>query len=218
MADFFREVDEDVRRDQAVQLWKKYQNWIIAAVVLIIAATAAWRIYEHFRLKAGESAGRRYEAALQLLTAGKSIEAAAAFQSLSKDAPHGYATLARLAAADALAAKDPIAATKAYDALAADPTVDAPYRDVARLRAAYLRVDSEDPKEFEARYAVYAGPDHPYRNLYRELLALAALRRGDFNTAQIWLDEIAADPGAPGAVRGRAEAFLDVIQGGKLPK
>lgn len=218
MADFFREVDEDVRRDQAIQFWKKYQNWIIGAVVIVIVATAAWRIYEHFRLKAGEAAGTRYEAALQLLTGGKSAEAAAAFDSLSKDGPHGYAILARLGAADALAAKDPAAAARAYDALAADPTVGAPYRGVARLRAAYLRIDSEDPKEFEARYSLYAGPDHPYRNLFRELLALAALRRGDLNTAEIWLDEIAGDPGAPGAVRGRAAAFLDVLQGGKLPK
>lgn len=218
MADFFREVDEDVRRDQLIRFWKKYQNWIIGAAVVIIAATAGWRLYEHFRLKAGEAAGTRYEAALQLLTAGKSAEAEAAFESLRKDGPRGYAMLAQLAAADALAAKDFAAAAKAYDVLAADPTVDAPYRDVARLRAAYLRVDSEDPKEFEARYALYAGPDHPYRNLYRELLALAASRRGDLTTAGMWLDEIAADPGAPGAVRGRAAAFLDVIQGGKLPK
>lgn len=80
MADFFREVDEDVRRDQLIRFWKKYQNWIIGAAVVIIAATAGWRLYEHFRLKAGEAAGTRYEAALQLLTAGKSAEAAAAFE------------------------------------------------------------------------------------------------------------------------------------------
>ncbi len=218
MADLFREVDEDVRRDQAIQLWKKYQNWVIGAVVVVIVATAAWRIYEHFRLKAGEAAGMRYEAALQLLTGGKSAEAAAAFDALSKDGPRGYAILARLGAADALAAKDPTAAAKAYDALAADATVDPSYRGLARLRAAYLRVDSEDPKEFEARYSLYAGPDHPYRNLFRELLALAALRRGDVNAAQIWLDEIAGDAGAPGAVRARAAAFLEVLQGGKLPE
>jgi hypothetical protein len=218
MADFFREVDEDVRRDQAIRFWKKYQNWIIGAVVIIIAATAAWRIYEYFRLKADEAAGTRYENALQLLTAGKSAQAVAAFDALSRGGPHGYSMLARLGAADALGAKDPDAAAKAYDAVAADPGVDEPYRAVARLRAAYLRVDSEDPKQYEDRYAIYAGPDHPYRNLYRELLALAALRRGDLTTAEMWFDEIAADPGAPGAVRGRAAAFLEVIQGGKLPK
>jgi hypothetical protein len=218
MADFFREVDEDVRRDQAIQLWKKYQNWIIGAAIIIVAATGAWRIYEHFRLKAGEAAGTRYEAGLQALSAGNSTDAAADFDSLRKDAPHGYAMLARLAAAAVLVTKDPAAAIQAYDTLASDPTVDRGYQDIARLRAAYLRVDSEDPKEFEARYALFAGPDRAYRNLYRELLALAAYKHGDFDAAGTWLDEIAGDPGAPAAVRGRAEAFLGLVQGGKLPK
>jgi hypothetical protein len=218
MADFFREVDEDVRRDRAIQLWKKYQNWIIGAALIIIAATAAWRVYEYFRLKADQVAGSRYDAALQLQTDGKSAEAAAALESLSKNGPRGYAMLAQLSAADTLAMKDPAAAIKAYDALAADPGLDAPYQDVARLRAAYLRIDSEDPKEFEARYALAAGPDQPYRDLYRELLALAAFKLGDFDTAGRWLDEIVADRQAPPAVRGRAEAFLSIVQAGKLPK
>jgi hypothetical protein len=218
MTDFFREVDEDVRRDRAIQYWKKYQNWIIGAAIIIVAATAGWRVYEYFRLKGAEAAGTRYETALQLLQDGKSSEAAAAFQSLGNDGPRGYAMLARLAGADALSATDPAAAIKAYDELAADPTLDAIYQDVARLRAAYLRIDSDDPKQFEARYAPYAGPDQAYRNLYRELLALAAIKDGDYDTAGRWLDEISADPQAPPAVRGRAEAFLGLVQGGKLPK
>jgi hypothetical protein len=218
MTDFFREVDEDVRRDRTIQLWKKYQNWIIGAALIIVAATAAWRIYEYFRLKTGEAAGARYENALQLLQNGKSSEAAAAFESLGKDGPRGYATLARLAGADALSAADPAAAIRAYDALAADEALDAPYRDIARLRAAYLRIDIEDPKQFEARYAPFAGPDQAYRNLYRELLALAAFKAGDYDSAGRWLDEISVDPAAPAAVRGRAEAFLGLVQAGKVPK
>ena len=157
MTDFFREVDEDVRRDRVIQLWKKYQNWIIGVAIIIIAATGGWRVYEHFRLKAGEAAGTRYDTAVQLQQDGKSTEAAAIFESLGKNGPRGYAMLARLSEADALATKDPAAAIKAYDALAADPGLDAVYQGVARLRAAYLRVDREDPKQFEARYAAVRG-------------------------------------------------------------
>ena len=38
--DFFREVDEDYRRDRLVQFWNRYQSWLIALAVLIVAATA----------------------------------------------------------------------------------------------------------------------------------------------------------------------------------
>lgn len=216
MSDFFREVDEDVRRDQIIQFWKQYQNWIIGAAIVIVAITAAWRAYEYFHVQNQESAGARYETALQLLRDGKSAEGVAALDDIARSGPHGYATLARLSAADALAAKDPAAAIKAYDIAAADPALDPPYRDIARLRAAYLRIDSENPKEFEARYGPYAGPNQAYGSSYRELLALAAFKLGDSDSAARWLEEVVADPQAPPAVRGRAEAFLSLAQAGAL--
>src|ERR1700722_14102102 len=183
MADFFREVDEDVRRDQLIDIWKRYQNWIIGAAILVVLGTGGWRFYDYQRLKGAEAAGGRYAAAEQLLSAGKNAEAAAAFAAVAKAAPVGYATLAQLSRADALAGQDPKAGIAAYDEVAANAAVDPAYQVVARMRGAYLRVDSDDPKAFEQRYAAYAGPDSPYRNAYRELLALAATRRGDFASA-----------------------------------
>ena len=36
MTDFFREVDEEVRRDRILLFWQKYQIWLIGTVVLIV--------------------------------------------------------------------------------------------------------------------------------------------------------------------------------------
>jgi hypothetical protein len=217
MADFFREVDEDVRRDQLIDIWKRYQNWIIGAAILVVLGTGGWRFFDYQRLKAAEAAGGRFAAAEQLLSDGKNAAAAEAFAAIAKDAPAGYATLAQLARANALAAQDPKAGTAAYDEVAANSAVDPAYQEVARLRGAYLRVDSDDPKAFEQRYAAYAGPDSPYRNAYRELLALADTRRGDFESAAHWFDLAAADPSSPPALRARADAFLTIVQAGPVP-
>lgn len=216
MADFFREVEEDYRRDQAIAFWKRYQNWIIAAALLVILGTAAWRINVYFRDKADAAAGGRYEAALRLLHNGKTTEAIAAFNALGKDAPKGYTALARLLSADETAVQDPKAGIKAYDALAADPVLNPRLRAVARLRGAYLRLDADTPKQFEQKYAAFAGPGETYSNSFRELLALAALKNGDETAAGRWLDDIVTDPAAPEALRRRADAFLALVQAGKL--
>ncbi len=217
MTDFFREVDQDYHRDQAIALWKRYQNWIIAAALLVVMGTAAWRTYEYFRVKADEAAGGRYEAALQLLRNGKSAEAGAAFEALGRNGPKGYAGLARLVSADETAAHDGKAGIKAYDALVTDPGFDPSLKNVAQLRAAYLRLDTDAPREFEQRYAALANLGQPYRNSIRELLALAALKDGDDTAAGRWLDEIVIDPAAPDTLRQRAEALLALVQAGKLP-
>jgi len=217
MADFFREVDEDVRRDQLINIWKQYQNWIIGAALLIVLGTGGWRLHDYYRLKNIEAAGARFAAAQQLATDGNAAEAAEAFSAIAKDGSKGYAMLARLANANAMAGKDPKAAAAAYDAIADDPTIDPAYQNVARLRGAYLRIDFDDPKAFTQRYAAYASPDSPYRNAYRELLALADTRRGDFTGAAHWLELAAADPTSPPALRGRADAFLTIVQAGAVP-
>src|SRR5207302_6933390 len=124
MADFFREVDEDVRRDRVLRYWTEYRYLLIALAVFVVAGTGAWRIYGHYRDEAARVASAKYEAAAQLSRDGKSAEAAAAFDALSKTGPKGYAILARLRAADERAASDPQAAIEAYEALAADSSFD----------------------------------------------------------------------------------------------
>ncbi|QBR70160.1 hypothetical protein CU048_01435 [Beijerinckiaceae bacterium] len=217
MTEFFREVDEEVRRDRIVRLWTKYQYVLIALAVLIVAGTGAYRLYQHYRDQAAEAAGAKYEAALQLSREGKSAEAEAAFEDLAKTAPKGFATLARLRAADELAPHDPEAAIKAYAALIADPGYDQIFKDVAQVRAATLRVDRDDPTEFEQKYAPLAADTFPYRNQIRELLGLAAMKRNSLDAAGRWLDAIVSDHQAPQGVRMRAEALLGLVQAAAAP-
>ena len=218
MTEFFREVDEDVRRDRVVRLWTKYRYLLIALAVLLVAGTGGFRLYGHYRDEAAQAAGAKFEAAARLSRAGKSAEAAAAFDDLSKTAPKGYAILARLRAADARAASDPRAAIEAYEALAADPGFDPAFTDFAKLRAAMLRVDSDDPLDFERRIAPLASDSFPYRHQIRELLGLAALKRSAFDTAGNWFDGIVSDTRAPAGVRMRAQALLGLVQSAVPPQ
>jgi hypothetical protein len=212
MTDFFREVDEEVRRDRAIQLWTKYRFILIGGAVLLVAGTGAWRLYSHYREGGLQAAGARFEAAMQLSRDGKPQEAAAAFEALANAAPNGYATLARLHAADELAARDPQAAIKAYDALAASPGTGPLFQDFAKLRAAILRVDTDDPLEFERKFAPLASDTFPYRYQIRELLGLAALKRGAFDSAANWFEGIVSDTRAPPGLNMRARALLEMAK------
>jgi hypothetical protein len=212
MTEFFREVDEDVRRDRVLRYWTKYRYLLIALAVLVVAGTGGWRLYGHYRDEAAQAASAKYEAAGQLSRDGKSAEAAAAFDALSKTAPRGYEILARLRAADERAAGDPQAAIKAYEALAADPGFDPAFKDFAKLRAAMLRLDGDDPLEFERRFAPLASDSFPYHHQIRELLGLAALKRNAFDSAANWFDGIVSDTRAPAGVRMRAQALLGLVQ------
>jgi ribonuclease-3 len=90
-------------------------------------------------------------------TSKKHAEAAAAFADLAAKAPSGYRTLARLRAAAEAASRDPQAAAKLYDDIAADRSVGAPEQDLARVRAAGLLLETaEITGEIEADVARHA--------------------------------------------------------------
>lgn len=219
MADFFREVDEEFRRDRALKLLHRFRVPLITVVVLIVVGSGAWRFYESRRLSQAETAGTAYEAAEQLMRKGKSAQADGAFRAIAHNGPSGYALLARFRLAATTAAHDPARAVKEYDALAADTTISPTLRDVARFRAALLRLDKANLKEMDARLAPLTRVAGPFRNSARELLALSALKAHNYTAAGNWLDMIVADPRAPADMRQRAAALLGIVAADrKAPK
>ena len=217
MSDIFREIEQEVRREEALKLWAKYQIPIIVLAVLIVAATAGWRFWQTRSHQQAEALGARYETALKLAHQGKSKEAEAALQSIAKTGPRGYALLAQMSLAKDEAAKNPAAAVKLYESIGGDQSVPEPIRDAARLRAAFLSVDGSDAKDIIRRLDPLAAPGNPYKVSARELLALLAFKQKDFQAAGHWLQMIVSDPAAPAGARATAQALLGLVAGAPRP-
>ncbi|HVB89412.1 MAG TPA: tetratricopeptide repeat protein [Beijerinckiaceae bacterium] len=211
MSDIFREIEQEVRREEALKLWAKYQIPIIAAAVLIVLATAGWRFWESRVHGQDERAGARYEAALTLAHQGKTKQAEAALAALAKSGPAGYRLLARLSLANEEASSDPAAAVKLYDSIALDHAATQPIQETAQLRAALLRSDVATRKEIVRRLDPLAAPSNPYHVTARELLALVALKHKDYQAAGHWLQSILTDPTTPVGARQRATALLSLV-------
>src|SRR5438552_2782111 len=105
--DIFREVNEEVRRDQAVKFWKQHSGRIFAAVAVVLIAAGGYRAYDFWHTRLAQKAGARYELALQLAHEGKPDDAQRQFEALAQRAPGGYRVLARFQMASETAKQDP---------------------------------------------------------------------------------------------------------------
>lgn len=211
MSELFDEVDEEVRREQLKKLWDKYSLYFIALMVLVVAAVGGWRGYQYLEGKKAAEAGAVFEKAVELSEQGKHAEAETAFADLAAKAPSGYRTLARLRAAAEASARDPKAAAKMYDDIAADGSVGSEWRDLARIRAAGLLVDSASYADIQQRLETSAEPKSTFRHSAREILALSAWRNNDMTAARKWVDAIAEDGETPPGLRSRAEALQALL-------
>lgn len=212
MADIFQEVDDEVRRDKAAEFWRKYQNLIIAAAVLVVLAAGAFRFWQYEKEKAEQAAGDQFQAAIAAYEAGKLNEAYGGLGRVAANSPGGYRILAQMTEAGAKSSTDAQGAIAAFDAIAGDAAVDPLFRDAARLRAALLRVDQ--PSEEQAGAAALtslAGAEGPFRRFARLTLGALALGRSEYDEAAKQFDLVLGDPEATQAERKYAEQWLGLI-------
>jgi len=211
VSDIFREIDEELRRDNLLKLWQRYGKYVIVAAAVLVAATAVAAGWREYQSRQAQAQGVRYEAALSLARQGKDREAAGAFAALAQNSAAGRAVLARFEEA-ALKAKagDRDGAIALYGAIAADSGADQAYRDLANLLAARLELD-KDPKDAATRLAPLTDAGNPWHSTALELTALAALDEGDKTKARATYQRLADDLAAPQGARARAAEMVAAL-------
>ncbi len=210
--DVFREVEEEMRKERAVDLWNRYGTLIVAAAVGIILGVAGWQFWQYTQAQEAAKAGARFEGAVVLEQDGKSDEARKVLEELASDGPKGYRSLAlfRLAADLAKNGKTTEAVT-AYDKLAKGVDADKSLATFAKVRAAMLRVDEASFDEMNGRLSGLTAGDTSWRHTARELLGLSAYKHGKKAEAEKIFQDILVDNGATSALRQRAQVILSLL-------
>ena len=139
---FIREVNEELRQDQAKALWDRYGPAFIGLALLVVLATAAYVGWQYWTESKANKSGDDFSAALLLANGGKNDDALAALDALEKNGYGAYPLLARMRAATVLFQKgDFTGAVAGFDEVSNDNSIPQALRDMARLRAALILVD-----------------------------------------------------------------------------
>jgi hypothetical protein len=212
--EFIREVDEAVRQDRWLKLWRHYSTYIVGGALAIVIGTGAGVAWRNYQESQRLEEARRYAAAEELLRQDRPSEAAAAFLALAEDAGGGYDVLARLRAAEAqIEAGEAGAAAASLDRLAEDGDAAPVYRQLGDLLALQQNFDGADAAALTGRLAGLSEANAPWRYSALELEALAQLRAGETEAARRTLETLLADPLTPGNLSRRAAELLASLGG-----
>jgi hypothetical protein len=212
VSDIFREIDEELRRDNLLKLWSQYGRYIVAlavAALLVAGGVVAWRDHQ---LSERRAQSTRFAGALELAAAGKPADAEKVFGLIARDGGGGYAVLASFEQAGLLAKSgDRKAAAAAYDRIAATSGVGSAFHDLAVLLSVMQSMPSADPHAVLARLAPLTGAGNPWRPTALELSAAARLQAGDKKGAVELYKSLADDLTAPPTLRARAAEMATAL-------
>lgn len=209
---FLREVDDELRRDQALAFWRRYGIALIVGVVLALAALGGWLFWNHHRAGVAEAQGEELQGAFDQLAANKPADAAKPLAELAGSDIGGYRALAQFTQADILLQKKDLRGAAAkFAAVAADERLGQPFRDLALIRQTSAEFDSLKPEVVVQRLRTLAAPGNPWFGSAGELVTAAYVKQGRRDLAGQLLGKMAADKDVPETIRQRAVQLAGVM-------
>jgi hypothetical protein len=209
---FFREVDEDYRRDQTARFLKTYGAYLIAGAFVILAIVGGYKYEMQRRAAEAASGGDALSNALNLIDAGNRDEAEKALATLAGNGPGAYRVLARLhAAAESVANRQLESALQDYRGVADDAAAPSALRDFARIQIAAMSVDKESYESLARQLEAFRSGTSEWRFAAKEILGLAAYKEGKKDEAEQLYREIISDGDAPAGMRQRAQVMLALL-------
>lgn len=211
---FIREVDEELRRDQLKLIWKRFAPLIIGVCVLIVVVTAGYSGWTWWQDRKASQAGDRFMEALAKIEGSDRAAGEAELASIAADSDAGYSALARLRlAGEKAGAGAKKEALDTYDAVAADGSVPQPLRDLARIRAAILALDTGDVAGAKERAIPLNAAGNAWRHAAREVIGTANYQAGDLLAARDAFAEVQQDAQTPQDLWMRSGLMISLIDG-----
>lgn len=210
---FLREVDEEYRREQAAQIFRRYGKLIIGAVVLALAALAGFLYWQHHKQNVAGTQGEQYDAALRLAESGNAEKALPELNKIAAEDDTGYAAMATIAQGSLLLQKnDAKGAAAKFAQVANEDDYPKPFRNLALVRQTSVEFDTLKPEVVIQRLKPLTDPNSPWLGTAGEMVAAAYLKAGNRAEAGKLYGQIAqAGDKVPESLRQRAVQLAGVL-------
>ena len=180
---FINEVSEEVKNDNFKELWNRYGLLIIAIVAVAVCGAVSFERIKSWHLQHNQMTTETYMDAAHKQDNPEAM--IAALQKINQS-DHGiYGDFARLQIANVLFEQQKDEEAMAMlEALTKDPQVNTEVRQIALVKYATYKVDVMSKQELTDLLQPVLDANNSWTPLANDLLAMAAIREGDLQTAR----------------------------------
>ena len=210
---FFREVEEDLQKEQLKKVWDKYGTLIVIVVVAALSFAAGFEGFKAWREELRQRDSIAYENA-KILIEQQDFEAAIkVLDEIAVKAKTGYGITAAIEKATLLVEigqkEDGILELEKVYQNSKTPKV---FKDLVAIKMAGYLIDDGSKEKILALIEPLTYESSAWRSLALELKALLFLREGNKKFAVNYLNSIINDNSAHQRIRARAVEMVSVLE------
>jgi len=210
MSDVLRQVDEDLRKDRILSLWKKYGIYIIVFILLLISSVIGYQINKSLNISNNQKQVENYLIASNLPSENEIVSSLSNLENSSNTFVRG---LIRLKIANTLMSQGKKEQSQAIlIQLMRDREINKIINDAAGYFYFMSKLNEITKDEILAYFPDSQIDNSAFKYLFLELFALYDLFSGDLEQTNKSFQKIINDPEAPREIIIRSEKFLESIK------
>lgn len=218
MSELLKELEDELKQERLFKFLKKYANFLIGIVVLVIVVTitVSWR--DSVKTAKALEASEEYRK-VAFVSVGESVEddiALTALNKLIEKSPPSFQMLSLMKKATILQEQDKSEeAIVIYNEIANNSSFDLAFRELARLFIAHRMIEdnSEDSAKIEQILMELSSERHPWRFSAMELHGLYLLEKNKKKEASEIFKMLKADKITPSSTKKRIEKIEKIVRG-----
>ncbi len=210
MSDILRQVDEELRQDRLINLWRRYRVYLIGGLILLIGSVLGYQINKSVNQSFYEEEVEKYLGTSDLVDLNQTIENLGEIKSSNQLLISGIAQI-KIATLLMKNGKIQESKNKLLEIINEDKTGDI-ITDLAIYF--YLMSNLNDMTMDEINIYIDSNKleNSSFKFLFKEIIAIKNLLAGKIQISKEKFDELINDANTPRDIVIRATKFLDTIK------
>lgn len=213
--EFLEEVENDIRKEKMLQLWKQYGKQVMGGALGIVLLIGGYNFWSHYEQSKRIQMAEKLIAAQDFIGQGETDKAQTILTSLSVESHGTYKPLALFQKAGLLLqlGQKSVEALKIYQELSGNTKIDPMWRNLAALLAVMVSMDQPNAKidELLAQLSTLTSDQNPWRYLANEINGVLLHRKGDNTKAAEIFARLVQDNQTPPGISMRARLMVQIV-------
>lgn len=213
--EFLEEVENDIRKEKLLQLWKQYDKQVMGGVIGIVILVSGYNFWSYYEKNKRTQMAEKLIAAQDLIGQGQADKAQTILSGLAADSHTIYQSLALFQKAGLLVqlGQKPEEALQIYQQLSTNPKVDPLWRGLATLLGVMIGIDQSNAKvdDLLDQLSPLTTDQNSWRYLANEIKGVLLHRKGEHTQAAQVFAKLVQDSQTPPGISMRSRLMVQIV-------